>query len=218
MLSDRTTRQRYNRALRSKGVPAKSCSRCLAVKSLTQFNTCSKSADGRKSQCRTCDRALTAAWTVANSERKRARAAAWHAANREREAKRKAEYYAANREREAKRYAEWLRANPEKNRAKSQRRRARKADAYHDGHSAADLLAYFEEIGCYACVYCGGPAESIDHIMPLNRGGAHALRNLVYACGTCNSAKRDRCPIEFVIERFPSLADRLEPLYGAESV
>jgi 5-methylcytosine-specific restriction endonuclease McrA len=42
------------------------------------------------------------------------------------------------------------------------------------------------------CQYCGGTAESIDHVVPRSRGGQHAWENVVAACRPCNSRKRDR--------------------------
>ena len=42
------------------------------------------------------------------------------------------------------------------------------------------------------CQYCGGKAESIDHVIPRSRGGEHTWENVVAACERCNSSKRDR--------------------------
>lgn len=42
-----------------------------------------------------------------------------------------------------------------------------------------------------ACVYCLGPAESLDHVIPRNRGGTNDKRNLVCACLRCNQDKSD---------------------------
>lgn len=42
------------------------------------------------------------------------------------------------------------------------------------------------------CQYCGRRAESIDHVVPRSRGGAHTWENVVAACGRCNAIKRDR--------------------------
>lgn len=39
------------------------------------------------------------------------------------------------------------------------------------------------------CAYCGGPGGSIDHIVPLARGGTNDRSNLASACIPCNSAK-----------------------------
>jgi len=42
------------------------------------------------------------------------------------------------------------------------------------------------------CQYCGSAAESIDHVVPRSRGGAHVWENVVAACRPCNMRKRDR--------------------------
>ena len=48
----------------------------------------------------------------------------------------------------------------------------------------------------YRCQYCGGRADSIDHVVPRSRGGLHVWENLAAACRPCNTAKRDRTPDE----------------------
>jgi len=42
------------------------------------------------------------------------------------------------------------------------------------------------------CVYCGGVATSLDHVVPRCRGGEHVWENVVSACGRCNHVKGDR--------------------------
>jgi 5-methylcytosine-specific restriction endonuclease McrA len=44
----------------------------------------------------------------------------------------------------------------------------------------------------HRCQYCGGAAESIDHVHPRSKGGEHIWENVVAACRTCNVRKRDR--------------------------
>lgn len=42
----------------------------------------------------------------------------------------------------------------------------------------------------FICAYCGGFANTVDHVYPRSRGGnATSMRNLVAACSTCNAAK-----------------------------
>jgi 5-methylcytosine-specific restriction endonuclease McrA len=48
----------------------------------------------------------------------------------------------------------------------------------------------------HRCQYCGALADSIDHVMPRSRGGAHAWENVAAACRPCNLGKRDRTPDE----------------------
>ena len=44
----------------------------------------------------------------------------------------------------------------------------------------------------HSCQYCGGGAETVDHVVPRSRGGCHAWENVVAACRVCNAKKRDR--------------------------
>lgn len=44
----------------------------------------------------------------------------------------------------------------------------------------------------YRCAYCGGKAETIDHIVPKSKGGAHSWENCVACCAKCNHRKADR--------------------------
>jgi len=50
-------------------------------------------------------------------------------------------------------------------------------------------------------VYCAEhlalEEATLDHVYPLARGGAHAVGNLVTACGRCNRLKGDMLPHEF---------------------
>ncbi|WP_078969910.1 HNH endonuclease [Streptomyces natalensis] len=39
------------------------------------------------------------------------------------------------------------------------------------------------------CAYCDGPAEELDHVVPLARGGPDTSDNIVAACRTCNATK-----------------------------
>lgn len=72
------------------------------------------------------------------------------------------------------------------------------------------------------CVYCGrvlrydhstlGPVPnkecSIDHLLPVSRGGTDDPSNLVLACKGCNRSKSDRTPDEWA-EMIRRAADRL---------
>lgn len=44
----------------------------------------------------------------------------------------------------------------------------------------------------FRCGYCGGKADTIDHIQPRSRGGAHGWENCVACCASCNHRKADR--------------------------
>lgn len=52
----------------------------------------------------------------------------------------------------------------------------------------------------YTCVYCGRRSGrlTLDHVVPVSRGGSSVLENLVTACVGCNSAKATKTPEEWL--------------------
>lgn len=67
------------------------------------------------------------------------------------------------------------------------------------GVSGAEIKALKDAY--HACVYCMKPLthqqKTVDHVVPLSRGGLHEIGNLTIACGSCNAAKSDRDADEF---------------------
>lgn len=56
------------------------------------------------------------------------------------------------------------------------------------------------------CLYCAArPVETVDHVVPLIRGGSNFEGNLVPACRPCNSSKRDLLLIEWRVARAAKL-------------
>ncbi len=158
------------------------------MKPLSEFNKDKNSRDGLRGQCRACQKVYRKAWGESNKER----TAAYDAA-----------YYAANKERRAARKADWQRANPDKVKASMQRRRARKRNA--QGTFTADQWKARLDYHGYKCIYCGVEKHqtpegwlTCDHQIPLARGGSNWPSNLVPACKSCNSSKRDRTYFEFI--------------------
>lgn len=64
----------------------------------------------------------------------------------------------------------------------------------------------------HRCAYCGGPATTVDHVLPRSRGGRNTWTNTVAACGGCNQRKRDRTPDE---ARMPLRLTPVAPTWAA---
>ncbi len=60
------------------------------------------------------------------------------------------------------------------------------------------------------CQYCGGAAETLDHVVPRSRGGGHTWDNVVAACRRCNLRKGDRLLTDtpLALRRWPAPARR----------
>lgn len=104
---------------------------------------------------------------------------------------------AAYRSRNPNKTNEWRAANPDKAKAISQRRRANKCSVEINDFTA-DQWTQLKEKYNYQCVYCGCVSNKLtmDHIIPISRGGNHTLENILPACQQCNSKKGARTPEE----------------------
>lgn len=93
--------------------------------------------------------------------------------------------------------------DPLKFRVREQQNRARRALAPGD-FTKMDLAEKFRAQGGM-CFYCGVNVRrkwTVEHIVPLGRGGSNWPDNIAIACPTCNFSKRDKLPHEFMPERF----------------
>ncbi len=81
-------------------------------------------------------------------------------------------------------------------RFKRQKRRALLRSSSHPGVTAAEwesiCARHTNTDGKVCCAYCKSECEpTVDHVVPLARGGLHEPSNVVPACGSCNSSKCD---------------------------
>lgn len=60
-----------------------------------------------------------------------------------------------------------------------------------DVNSALKLEMRMRKMG-WICYWCGAPAVSIDHVIPLISGGPDLMGNLVPCCKQCNDSKSCR--------------------------
>jgi 5-methylcytosine-specific restriction endonuclease McrA len=87
----------------------------------------------------------------------------------------------------------WEKANPEKVAQKVTRRRALKKSAKTFYVSEKELKKLYNS----KCFFCSNKADTIDHVIPLSRGGTHGIGNLLPACRSCNSSKSSRLIMEW---------------------
>lgn len=80
-------------------------------------------------------------------------------------------------------------------------RRSREQAAPGLNYTARRALLKQWKLGLLTCSYCPEPATSIDHIIPLVRGGSNHEGNLTPACGRCNSRKNSRTIMEWRLGR-----------------
>jgi len=127
-----------------------------------------------------------------NPEKYCAEAMEWYYANHE-EAKRiRNEYTVTHKEQVSAQQAQWRQANGERRNVTENKRRALKRNAAICDFTPAQWIT-LKELYQHRCAYCGKYSERLtqDHVMPLSKGGSHTVSNIVPACRSCNSRKRD---------------------------
>lgn len=87
----------------------------------------------------------------------------------------------------------WIRKNPDKKRAHDARYRANKNNCAVNDFTAAQWRRLKEMYGG-RCAYCTRSSARLeqDHVIPLSRGGNNTMNNMLPACKSCNSRKKDR--------------------------
>ena len=76
-------------------------------------------------------------------------------------------------------------------RQKSKRRKAQMRDSVAIQVKGREIRARFAEFG-HHCAYCGADGDlHIEHVVPISKGGGHAIGNIIPACKDCNFSKRD---------------------------
>ena len=121
----------------------------------------------------------------------------------EKNPKRKSEYYAKNKEKSNAATNKWRRENPEKSydisiSNQSKRRSAKALSA--ENYTLAEIRALRKKYG-KKCAFCQATGRlTIDHIVPLARGGGNGIRNIQFLCKPCNSKKHAKDPIHFAQE------------------
>lgn len=130
-------------------------------------------------------------WVGRNRGRLSEYQAQWRAVHQEEIKIYRQEYGKNNRKALSDNKREWRRLNPQKFKAEKARRRALEKSAVGviSEQEWADRLAVYDG----RCAYCLVVLVEItqDHVVPLSRGGSHTIDNVVPACRSCNSKKKD---------------------------
>jgi len=195
----------------------KKCRRCGEEKLVSEYNKWKYSPDGLQSWCRICQK-----WErEVNQDKYKANKHNYYEANKSYFNEQSCKWCKANPEaRKAiqKRYRQnnlehvremsmvSYRKNYEKNREKiyanAKARRALKRNA-KGKISAAEWREKIAEFNS-CCAYCLKHMDkdiTMDHMIPLSKGGEHTIENVVPACRNCNSQKQKRSILSWLVSK-----------------
>jgi len=185
----------------------KTCNNCQEVKKSSEFYENKNYSDGLCPQCKSCCIIYQRVWRKTNRkqyadyqqayrEANLDNRRAWHKTHSKQHAIYSQKYRKAHRKQIADYDQTWCKANPDKKRSNDQRYRAKKRGVDLKKFSNIEI---FERDG-WMCGICGQKinrklkwphprSKSLDHIVPLSRGGAHIPQNVQAAHLRCNLSK-----------------------------
>jgi 5-methylcytosine-specific restriction endonuclease McrA len=186
----------------------KCCARCHETKPLTEFHKNRKTRDGLKPYCKACCKAIDAVDYQKHREKRRAWGKEHYATHKDEYKARANAAYKSDKETWKRRVLKWNRANGDKRRVYGKRTRDRNPETHREvwrrrharkmGTMVVRITPAMLAAKCAywgnCCWVCSGPQEAIDHVKPLNKGGAHILANLRPICRACNTRKSDTWP------------------------
>lgn len=105
--------------------------------------------------------------------------------------KQKQKYHIKNRNRININSKQWRKLYPEKTAANNMKLRTRDP-------IDPELIKLIFKLYDYECMYCCSKKQlSLEHILPVSRGGDNSFENLGVACKSCNSSKGHKTIVEF---------------------
>lgn len=193
----------------------KMCTRCGETKPIEDFlPRKNRGPDSRHSQCHPCRRERGRRYYQANRDKVIARTSAYQRENREQSLGYWRKYNEANRERLREDAARYRAENPDRIRQQRRAFNERNPDKHRkDAHARRAMLAKVEHdpavtleslrvIHGDTCCYCptlmdfhadqyASSRATVEHIVPISRGGSHTFDNTTLACRSCNVSKRN---------------------------
>ncbi len=159
----------------------KKCSKCRKALPLRYFYKDKSRKDGLTNYCKLC-------WTQ--------RCQKYRNENKAKVRKRRQIYYKNHKEIASKQNKAWDKSNPVRRLAIYNRYRAREKAA--PGHFTEEDWSKQYKLQNGKCFYCNKIKKlTIDHKVPLSRGGSNCPDNIVLACLSCNCKKNDKTIEEF---------------------
>jgi len=152
----------------------KACSTCKRDQPLSHYSACSKVKSGLNARCKSCEKLRHKKDYEANKDYN----LEWARQYRQDNYERRLEIERESRQKNKERY------RPSKN----ARQRVRNKILAEKKYLILDKE--LRRIYKSPCFKCGSTEnQSLDHIIPISRGGNHSVGNIMTLCFTCNASK-----------------------------
>jgi len=201
---------------------SKVCTSCKVDTPLDLMGRNKGSKDGYNIYCKACVKAKSQRQRDLDIEKNRKLQASYLERNRAKINSKKLKRYYSKKEEIIVKNAEYRKANHERRLEIERASRAKNREKYRPSKNAKqsmrnrlvsdssyviidkDLRRIYRE----ACFNCGSTSnQSLDHKIPLSRGGEHKIGNITTLCQPCNASKHSKTIMEWKLARIKKGVD-----------
>lgn len=188
------------------------CTKCKVDTPLEKMGKSKKLKSGYNIYCLECIRAMSKAYREANREKCRDAERKYRKNNKEKvNAKKRERYYSKPEELKAK-AAQYRQENYERRLEIERNSRVKNKEKYRPAKNARQRIRNkviqggtylildkeLRKIYNSPCFRCGSMKDqSLDHIIPISRGGSHSIGNIMTLCLPCNMSKNVKLLVEW---------------------
>ncbi len=171
----------------------KYCPRCNSTKPLEDFNKNKNRCDEYQGYCRPCQNSRNVQWKEDNRARYLAQKKARYENNKEKHNEGVRRWQKENPEKVAAINARYTQNHKEKVYFKNHRRRIK-----IKSNALVVLDKEIKRLYSSNCIHCGTTENiTMDHLIPVSRGGRHSIGNIVPMCQKCNFSKHSKLYAEW---------------------
>ena len=169
----------------------RTCTKCCKNKNIEDYPKDKRCHLGHTRTCKEC------VYNSKDKEVQKKLGKQWYQNNRELCIGRQKNRYEENKEKLRAYGRHHAKENPEIYKAARHRRR-KHVEENGNNNLTAKQIVYLFDLQDF-CTYCHSKENlTIDHILPISKGGQNTLANITVACGSCNNSKRAKLLDEFL--------------------
>ena len=197
----------------------KICSKCntLLVANYINFQRRKDTKDGLRNDCKKCHNKMTKKHREENKGYYKEYHKKWNEENKDIIKEQKKKYYKENKEEINKKHKEYYKKNPDKvfNWSNKYRQLKERQGSGITKEQWLEMMLWFDFRCAYSGEYIGGDCDyrTIDHIIPLSKGGENEIWNLVPMFRNYNCSKQSNEMFSWYIQQEYFSEERLIKIY-----
>lgn len=176
----------------------KTCTKCNVSKSIDHFYKDKNYKDGHRNSCIDCFKENVKSAYYVNREKKLAYQANYYRANSENAIEYAREWRKNNPDKTRQYHKEYFEKNKDQEKVRMRLKESKRRALKKNNGTFYISKKEIDKILSSKCIICEKQENiTLDHIVPISRGGSHSIGNIQPMCLECNTKKINKTMVEF---------------------